>query len=116
MFVNPVVPPAEISGLRLGRSQTTTRIHWDSQFGVTGPGTRYAVHRGNIAEMLTTGQYNGICLNTESAGDPIAQDRENPAPHEAFYYLVRAENQLGASSWGAALRDSSIDSCGSGAR
>jgi len=111
--VDPVIPPAEISGLRLDRSLSTTRITWDSQFGVTGPGTRYAVHRGSIGELQATGQYNGICIETVAVGDPIAQDRETPAQNEAFYYLVRAENQVGASSWGAIPRDAAIDSCGS---
>ena len=40
-------------------------------------------------------------------------DDELPASGEGFYYVVRAQNQAGFTTWGSAARDTDIDASSS---
>lgn len=105
--VEPVIPALEVVSIDVQQNDNLTILSWDSQFGVTGPGTRYDVFRGSIEDLRTAGFNSGGCL-IENLVDPIHVDDSAP-PAAIVYYLVRAENQVNASTWGQGVRDIQIN-------
>ena len=109
--VDPVVPPDPVQDLFAEASDAGLLLFWKSQFGVTGPGTQYDLHRGRLSELREFGLSQGICRNNTDATIASYQDAWTPAAGEGFYYVVRAENQLGDSGWGTPERDEEIETC-----
>lgn len=113
--VPPVVAPLEPRDLELDRTRpAVARLAWSDQFGTTGPGTRYDVVRGKLDELDGTGLAAARCIGA-ALFRAEALDGSVPAPGEAFYYVVRAQNQAGISGWGTTARDAQVgassDSC-----
>ena len=52
---------------------------------------------------MTAGSCFSPALNT-----PRDTDDELPASGEGFYYVVRAQNQAGVTTWGSAARDTDV--------
>ena len=111
--VDPVVPAnADEDVVAHGGLQPSLVLSWPTQFGITGPGTQYDVHRGALSDLKRVGFDGGSCLTSGSdATIPSLEDVDSPPPGDGFYYVVRAENQLGATTWGSPDRDGQIDSC-----
>jgi len=88
--------PGEVTEVRVGGAGS---IAWNSQDRDTGPGILYDVLRGDLA-TLSQGVDAAGCLahdlTTTSTNDP-----GDPAPGTGLYYLVRARNVCGTSTWGA---------------
>ena len=110
--VDPVVPPGRVEDVVARREGSAILLSWRSQFGVTGPGTQYGLDRGLLSDLRSSGFGMGDCLVNESDTTiPELLDIALPASGDGFQYLVRAENQLGTSTWGTPQRDAEIDSC-----
>ena len=74
---------------------STSVLQWDDQFGITGPGT-LRVRRG--VAQLQYGVLERMVLHERPRRPPLPTDPSFPG--DARYYLVRAQNQSNASTWG----------------
>jgi hypothetical protein len=88
-------PPAEIQGLRVDADATTLRWTPASYSGGTPP--VYDLLRSTDGSNFASG---ATCLAADAAGT-TAQDTQDPAAFEVYFYLVRAENNCGEGSIGA---------------
>jgi hypothetical protein len=93
-------PPGEVTGLNAS-GDAPTRLIWSAQAAVTGPGVRYDVAGGTIADLRASGLAAATsCLagNLEVAAHD--DTRPGPPPGSVFFYLARAENSCAASGFG----------------
>lgn len=91
-------PPAEIQNLRWQPGGIT--LEWDDEAPNCGPGVRYHVLRGRLDELPPgSGSADEICLDPALA-PPFIEDGTEPDPEQGLYYLVRATNACGTSTWG----------------
>jgi YVTN family beta-propeller protein len=93
-------PPAEVVGLSAS-GESPTRLAWSAQAAATGPGVRYDVAGGTIAELRSAGLAAATaCLagNLEAAAHDDA--RGGPEPGGVFFYLTRAENSCASGGFG----------------
>lgn len=108
----PVVPPVsaafEPADLAARSAPGLTEFGWRDQFGLTGPGTRYDVFRGDLAALRAGRAGDGECITPRDWDRPRITDGRDPAPGAGLFYLVRAQNQLGVSSWGNPARDAAL--------
>lgn len=87
----------EVRDLAIAPDKTT--LAWTPQADVAGPGTLYDVPRGLAAELPVGAGPSEICLQSEIP-TPSTTDTAVPETGEAFWYLVRACNVCGASTYG----------------
>lgn len=95
--------PGEVLAVRLEALPIGTRILWHDQGPLAGVGTHYEVLSGSMAAGLAAGS----CLVSDSA---VGHDdlRPDPLPGEGQWYLLRAWNGCGGSSFGSAGRDAAL--------
>ena len=90
-------PPQEVGPLNWPNGLMLT---WDDQMPATGPALLYQVLRGRLDQLPPgTGGPDEICLEP-GLPLPFAEDLHEPDPGHGFYYLVRATNACGTSTWG----------------
>jgi hypothetical protein len=102
-------PPLEVQGVRLGGGPSVA-IDWTLQES----GTRFDVAAGAAAALLEDGGFPRAECRAEGHGPPPWTDEQpGPAPGDARYYLLRAENACGTGSWGAATNGAprSVSAC-----
>lgn len=102
---NPTVnlPPSEVANLRLDGGATTT-LTWQDQTLRSGSGTVHELVSGDLA--LGPDDAGAVCLQSTSAASHV--DARIPPPGEGYFYLVRARNDCGGSSFGDAARDAAF--------
>ena len=106
--VGPVVAPVEPTPLGAAKlADLSLELAWPDQFGLTGPGTRYDVFRGQVGDLGQVGLTAGSCF-LSAVNVPRATDGELPPSGGGFYYVVRAQNQAGVTTWGSAARDTDV--------
>jgi len=91
--------PSEVDdGVRLAHDEGVTTITWTEAPGsVTS-----SVLRGLVGQLpVGPGGGDELCLETDIAGTSTT-DAEEPAPGEAFWYLVRGDNDCGDGPYGVA--------------
>lgn len=89
--------PPEVPGL----DHDLTGLSWTGIAALTGSGVVYDLVRGDPAALRANGGIGGAsCL---APGLPGTQhiDAQDPAPGEAWYYLVRGRNACGPGPYGA---------------
>lgn len=93
-------PSPAVADLSL-ESREPTRLAWTGLAGATGPSLRYEVLGGALDDLRATGWPAaagclGSALETPLFDDPQA----DPAPGQAWFYLVRGRNPCGPGSLG----------------
>lgn len=78
---------------------SATRMVWESQLRLAGPGTTYDAVREAV-EAAPVGSASGAACVEDGVGEAQAEIAETPAPGAGFRYLVRAVNGCGAGSLG----------------
>ncbi len=106
--VPPVAEPEEPTDVVVDRNGRLAELAWSHATGVTGSATRYDVFRGRLGDLRREGFGGGECLTPVGWTEAGLRDGERPASGEAFYYVVRAQNQAGATGWGSTGRDDQI--------
>lgn len=94
--------PVEVGDLSFAKG-TPTLISWPLE--TLGSGMRYDVATGNVVELVPLGFGPGICLGNNVTGPPFPDPQSDPIQGEAYYYLVRAQNSCGTSTYGSPARD-----------
>lgn len=93
-------PPGEVAGLSAS-GDAPTRLVWEAQAAVTGPGVRYDVAGGTIADLRSAGlAAAAACLAGDLAAAEHDDSRPVPAPGGVFFYLARAENSCATGTFG----------------
>ena len=87
--------PGEVGGLDLQADGVT--LSWTSAAATAGAATVHQVLRGAIGG-LPVGSGPESCLGSTTSAS--ATDAGMPAPHQAFWYLVRATNSCGTGNYG----------------
>jgi hypothetical protein len=99
-------PPDEVVGVRLSKVPSATLVSWTSQNSPAGDATGYELIKGLISDLAAPNGYGkAVCLATGVPDTPYDDTRRNPTPGTGYYYLVRARNVSGASSWGSHALD-----------
>ena len=110
--VAPVVSPNEPQDVTAFKPQVV--LQWSDQFGITGPGTRYDVYSGPLADARKGDFSTGSCQTAPPLINPLFGDGTVPAPGTGIYYLVSAQNQNGQTTWGSITRDIQISTSPNG--
>ena len=94
---NPAPLPAEVdNGFRVSRIGSVAVLRWNVASGSTSSG----VLRGHVNRLPVGSVESGErCLVADSEADTLT-DPELPASGDAFWYLIRGENVLGAGPYG----------------
>jgi hypothetical protein len=94
---NPAPLPAEVdNGFRVSRVGSSAVLRWN----VASRATASGVLRGHVNRLPVGSEGSDErCLVADSAGNTLT-DPELPADGDAFWYLVRGENILGAGPYG----------------
>lgn len=101
--------PTEVTGLDVAAGPTPT-LSWEDQGPLAGPGTVYDLFSGSFSSTGLLDFSIGSCLMT--GGQPSFDDGSSgPAPGVVRWYLSRARNGCGTSTWGSAGADAQIRSC-----
>jgi len=87
-------PPQEVADLHVVGTPVSV-LTWTSQLDA-----RYDVVGGSIATLRSTGGLDGATCVANSVTVSEWQDYPVPAPGEGFFYLVRAQNSCGSSTYG----------------
>jgi hypothetical protein len=88
---NTFAVPTEVTGLAFSADKQT--LSWTSGPPPPGPSTVYAILRGDVADLpVNNGPSETCVVNAVPA----------PSVGQGFWYLVRAENACGVSSYGFA--------------
>lgn len=94
---DPMDPPAEVSGLRIGSNKRT--IAWDPTPGAVA----YDVVRGDLAALpVGLGGGDEACLGS---GVPAPTLADPLIPAGGFFYVVRGKGACGAGSYGRTHRN-----------
>jgi len=106
----PAPEPADLSGLRVDRIPAggSLQISWSSLDPIEGPQTRYDVVRGVLSALHASGFPGGAtCARDDLPDTPYAETASacDASPGDGCWYLVRAQNDCGAGSYGAAALD-----------
>jgi hypothetical protein len=103
-------PPSEVTGLDVTQGDPANPS-WDSQAVLAGPSTIYDLVSGAIG-ATAPGVSLGASSCLQSATSTTHVDsRAVPPGSVAFWYLVRARNGCGTSSYGTPQRDTTIQAC-----
>jgi hypothetical protein len=95
--------PAEVASL-LVRKLGGTQLTWQSE--LVGTATRYDVATGKVSDVRGAGRFTaGTCLANDRTTASTTDARPSPPAGDAYYYMVRAQNVCGISTYGSALRD-----------
>jgi hypothetical protein len=96
--------PARVGGLFVSKSQLGldyTELSWKTLAGQAGSATRYDTTSGNLALLTTPNRFtDAVCVLTDVSGTSATAYHPAPAPGEAWWFLVRAENACGVGSYG----------------
>jgi hypothetical protein len=94
---NPGPLPAEVdNGVQVSRNGSDAVIRWNIADGATASG----ILRGHVRELpVGRAGADERCLAASSGGDTLT-DAELPAGGDAFWYLVRGENEVGSGPYG----------------
>jgi len=87
-----VESPSEVTNLELTDSQT---LSWSPSAHAGGQAPAYDVLRSDSGDFGSA-----TCIEAGDGSDTLAADGSTPAPGEAYYYLIRAENECGVGSLG----------------
>jgi len=91
---------AEVPRIRVSKG-AATKLGWDSQRPIVGPGVGYGVVTGSLSLLRSQGSFNSACTLGTSLSQPLLADsRAVPPPGDGYYYLVRAGNSCGAGTFG----------------
>jgi len=88
--------PAEVV---LRASQNPDQVTWSSLSVQAGPGTGVDVVRGLVPELSLASRPSDVCLATNLVASSVT-DTARPSVGGSFFYLARALNACGTSSWG----------------
>ena len=88
--------PAEVSGLMI--ADDTQTLNWSAAPHSGGTTPYYDLLRSSDGADFGVGS---VCLEADDIVDRTAVDMDAPLVGEAYYYLVRAENDCGSGSLGA---------------
>jgi CSLREA domain-containing protein len=83
--------PTEVTGLAFSSDKQT--LSWTPVDSTSGPGTSYGMLRGDVADLPVDGGPSETC---------VANAVPDPSAGQGFWYLVRAVNVCGVSSYGFA--------------
>jgi DNA-binding beta-propeller fold protein YncE len=79
-----------------------TALQWDAQAATAGPGIVYDVAGGEVGALRSAGTAAATsCLASGLAAPSFSDDRPDPAPGKAWFYLSRARNACATSTFGA---------------
>ena len=106
--------PLEVIGSASNRTKVGgTMISWHLENA--GTSTRYDIATGRVSSLRTPSEFSvGTCLANDRLSSPFADTQPSPPAGDAYYYMTRAQNACGTSTYGTALRDahgSSGSSC-----
>lgn len=89
--------PGEITNLHWNDADT---LAWDSAAAATGPGTRYDVMSGDLAEVSLFGTGpDDLCLAQGTTAAEAPDIAPPPSPGAGRFYLVRGRNPCGTGRW-----------------
>jgi hypothetical protein len=92
--------PIEVVGERF---TSPTNLEWSSQATISGSGTGYDVVRGLVSQLRGPGRFADASCLADSQSAASYSDIDLPAPGDAFYYLVRAQNGCATAGWGSGI-------------
>jgi len=96
--------PSEVTGDSV-TNVSGTKVSWTPLNA--GTSTRYDLATGTIAQLRNLGQGfpAGTCLANDRTAPPFTDARANPSVGGAYYYMTRAQNACGTSTYGSAARN-----------
>jgi hypothetical protein len=96
--------PTEITGDNVTKT-SGTQVFWTPLNA--GSATHYDLATGTIAQLRTVGQGfpAGTCLVNDRTAPPVSDPRANPPAGGAYYYMTRAQNACGTSTYGSSARN-----------
>jgi len=89
--------PTEVPSLFVNKGGGTILV-WTDQ----GPGSLYDVASASLSSLMPSGTAAAACVYVELDLPTVADTRPDPARGDGFYYMIRAENTCGASTYGFA--------------
>jgi hypothetical protein len=101
--------PVAVTNLHVLKTVPTS-VAWDDQRGAVGPGTTYNAVSGKIKQAGFIEYTAASCLYS-GGGASYFDQRVNPTPGFAYWYLVRSRNTCGVTTYGTQLADNEIPSC-----
>ncbi len=109
---NPLVwhAPGEVTNLTLTLPDPANPA-WDSQSVTAGPETTYDLVSGPFSSSVGISFSSAVCLQSAQSGTSYSDSRTTPALGDGFWYLARARNSCGVSTYGDANRDATIPPC-----
>lgn len=94
---SPAPLPAEVTGVALSAGEGETLLAWE------GAGPRWDVAGGSLDALRADGGTAAAeCLANDLTRAAWTDAGADPPPGEGTYYLVRAQDDCGAGSWGQA--------------
>jgi hypothetical protein len=96
-----LVPPVEVDGLEVTTASPDALISWIDQSGTAGSGTGYDLVSGDLGELQADRDFSRAgCLQENAAPDSFLDSRTLD-PGDGVYYLLRAQNSCGDSTYGS---------------
>ena len=95
-------PAAEVAGVSLAAATgTDVEVSWTTQAVTAGTATTYDLVTGVLSDLIADADFrNASCLQDQHADTPFTDVQGDPGPGDAHYFLVRAQNPCGISSYG----------------
>jgi len=96
--------PGEVTGDMITKT-SGTQVFWTPV--VAGTATRYDIATGDLSALRTDfeGFPVGTCLANDRTAPPFTDPRPTPGAGSGFYYMTRAQNACGTSTYGSAPRN-----------
>lgn len=93
--------PAEVRGVTFAAGSHTL-VTWTSQSSTAGSGTAYDLLKGDLATLRAQKNVSAATCLAHAVAAAAYDDPTLPASGAGVYYLVRARNVCGITTWGAA--------------
>lgn len=100
--------PEEITSLEVLHPYA---LQCESQDLTAGPGTRFDLVRGVLAGVNVPNYEAGVCLETHGDNNFLLSGVPVPAPGTVHWFLIRARNSCGSTSWGSPQADAGMPPC-----
>jgi len=109
---NPLVwhAPVEVTNLAV-TTELPTSLSWNSQAVTAGSETTYDLVSGGMTSAPGMNFPASTCLLSADPATAYSDGRPTPSIGYGFWYLARARNSCGVSTYGTVTRDTTIPPC-----